>query len=242
MSLIEQTVGNIEDLWAAFDKLKRQVGVIDRTQQREKARLDQTAALAGEASYGPLSNGPTSIFVRIEAYLASGYWSARRMRQEAASWVLDDEDEELYHVRTTPAASGIFVGARGWVQHTSNEPSLIEEDGGAMRGIYSTQLGDWAGFEAVVGSGGVGSVGSKVAYPWSQVGVPAGDAYTNATEFNETPLGLAILATQAGWETGVTITRVELDPNTPCRVWYSAVESAFMMMQISEPQNDECVT
>lgn len=238
-----ETVDSILDLRKTMEIMKRQIEVLDRGQVRLEGQVNAAVQQIGEAAYGPFSYSPPPFLVRLESYLELGIWSARRLVPDSAGFLLDDEDERLYHVRETPWTAGTFVGARGWVQHTHKHTNLIAEQSPTVEAaVYSTLGGEWSGFMATVRDDPIVDSG-KTLYPWAQYGLVAGDCYTDATEFNSTPLGEAWLMTEAGQEDfDPAIDRVTLPIGSPCWVFYCRTEGQFVMMQITEPQNVECPT
>lgn len=244
MSFLGVLSTNVEDLWKSVAKRTRRSAILERRIANLERELGQVRTLIGEAAYGPFSYSVPPFLVQIDSQLSTGIWAARRLLPTVTGIVLDDEDEEFFEVRTTPWATGMFVGARGWVQHTHNSSSDIPELNNLVTAIYSTMDGEWGGFAGQT-TGEPIYDGGVIYYPWTQVGTLPSDHYDSGTVIGEgesaVTLGPAQYITQAGYDVETTtFERVELDAGTPCWIWFDLLDGEFKMIQMSERKVFEC--
>jgi len=243
-SLAAELVTHVEDLWKSVRAMSRQIVQLDRDLRAADERTNQLIAGIGDAAYGPFSFSPPPFLVRIEAALGTGHWGARRLFPDMTGLIPDSDDDGFYHVRTLPWSSGMFIGARGWVQHLANFPSLISGENSVSTAFYSPLDGEWRPFAAQT-TDEPEYVGDALYYPWTQVGAIAGEQYASGVEItlsddSEVTLGNAQFVTQAGNDIDHSYERVSLEAGTPCLVWFDAADGEFKMLQASERKADPC--
>ncbi|MCB9852760.1 MAG: hypothetical protein H6819_06665 [Phycisphaerales bacterium] len=241
MSFPSDVVTHISGLWGLAHKIERRLGLIDRGLQSMESRANQLIAQIGDAAYGPFSYSPPPFCVQIHSNPYTGTWLARRLAVVSGSLLPDDEDEGLYQIQPLPWTSGMFIGARGWVQHTHIGQSHVPDDVNNNTAIYSPLDGEWRVFAGQTTSDGpTVTTGGKHYYGWSQTNSLFGYHHESGKvifegEPNQVTLGLAQLVTQAGWDIEETsFERVDLPAGTPCLIWYDGTDDEFKMMQAVE--------
>jgi len=245
MSVLAEVEKNFSVLFDRLGKIERQLSVIDRDLTDFKRQTNQRLRIQSEPQLAPFAFTPPPMFVRIESQLTSGgLFTARRMDIQSNQLVLDSADTRVFLVRSMPGETGVFVGARVWVQQIYTSASPIAEDNGAQRGVYGIITGESHGFEAIITGAPTTDGNDDIFYPWAQDGLEASDEYTSATVINGNTLGNAKLTSRAGWdlslEPGTVTPRVTIGVNTPVFIHYSSTDDVFFISHVSEPQLEEC--
>ncbi len=243
MSLSDALANKFATLFRAVGELQRQFGLRDRELTEFKRSINDQLNILSEVQLAPFAFTPPLMLMRIESQLSSsGLFTARRMDIQANQMVLDIEDTRVFLVRSMPGETGVFVGARVWVQQIGTMTSPVAEDDGAERGVYGIVSGESHGFEALISGAPTTDENDDIFYPWVQDGLYASDEYTSDTVIHEggAPFGNAKLTARAGWDLSFDPPRVTIAVNTPVFIHYSSTDGCFFISQVSEPQLEEC--
>ena len=245
MSVLAEVEKNFAALFDRMGKIERQLGVFDRDFTAFRRQINQRLRILSEPQLAPFAFTPPPMFMRIESQISSsGLFTARRMDIQSNQMVLDTADTRVFIIRSMPGETGVFVGARVWVQQIGTMTSPVAEDEGAERGVYGIISGESHGFEALISDAPTTDENDDIFYPWVQDGLYASDEYTSATVINGSTLGNAKLTSRAGWdlslEPGTVTPRVTIAVNTPVFIHYSSTDDCFFISHVSEPQLEEC--